>query len=126
MARIPSSQSTTPMTSQEVSVEAKLADFIGLTTIPKPWFDFDSHAWWYNMKDRFPRIFRVKMRLDCVSATSLDPERAFSIANYTLTKYSNQMSQEKLELRIKVKANIAPRLKIEIKHNKEKIFKGQE
>ena len=68
--------------------------------MPANIFDYRASVFWNTNKARFPRIFLIKLRLDCLSATSVDAERAFSVANYVYNKYTNKMSPEKLRLKM--------------------------
>ena len=71
-------------------------------------FKFDPCSWWSSNREQFPRIAAIKNKLDAVSATTLDAEHAFSISSYIFSKYGNRMSPEKLELKMKMKCNVAP------------------
>lgn len=104
------------------SVATEIATFRAITSAAQSWTDFNFSKWWNVHQKQFPRISRIKMKYDCVSATTLDAEQAFSIASYSVSKYSNRMKPEKLELRMKTKVNLAPLLKKKIQDMKLNIF----
>ena len=63
------------------------------------------------------------IRLDCVSGTTLDSDHAFSIASYSVSKYSNRMKPEKLKLLMLSKVNVTLLVKAEIRQTKSDVFK---
>ena len=110
-------------TSTHSSASVELATLRGLKSEPQSWTNFEFRKWWKLHQSQFPRIFKIKQRLDCVSVTTLDSEHAFSIASYSVSKYSNRMKPEKLKLRMLSKVNVAPLVKAEIKKTKSDVFK---
>ncbi|KIL71295.1 hypothetical protein M378DRAFT_64807, partial [Amanita muscaria Koide BX008] len=54
----------------------------------------DVLAWWKEKQDVFPRLSRMAMDYQCVPATSVDVERAFSQGRILLSHIRNRLSAE--------------------------------
>ena len=114
MDGIPTAQ--TKKSSNWISVDDELLKFRSLCTTMKPWFGEGSslQIWWQKYESEFPRISKIKIRVDSLSATTIDCEQAFSLSAFAMPDYSNRMSFDKIKLRMADKCNLAPSIKQEI------------
>lgn len=59
--------------------------------------DFDLKDWWIQHSNRFPKLFKLFMKISSIPATSTPSERAFSTAGFIINDTRNKLSPETVQ-----------------------------
>lgn len=82
-------------TEENSSFDEELNLYISESVIP---IKEDVLNWWFDHKNKFPRLFELSIKYLIVQATSTPSERVFSTAGYVLSTKRSRLTEENLDM----------------------------